>query len=148
MSRTIRRKAFKQPYIHYEDEEQFELIKALYEAGNPQPPPSLDRTKRFWARNAPEWENYYSAMYFLHYSHSQPTYGAFVKSEDARFHSDNGRGHRWAKRAPGDVERTMFQKPLRLGSKLAIKHGITYDSWDEILFPLYIGTAGTWWLWD
>lgn len=148
MSRTYRRKTFNNPHRKYESEGEFYAIKSLQEAGNPRPAPRLDRAGKYWSNNQPEWSDYYSAMCFLKYSCGKTTHEAFVKAEAAIFHSDNGYGHRWAERAPGYFERLLFQKPLRMRTKLAILNGLKYDSWDEILFPVHISTAGTWWLWD
>lgn len=142
MSRTHRRKGYKNPRVEYKSEAEFEFLKALHESGNPSP-----RTLPTWA-GTHQWRDYWAAMYFRKRTWDRSTYKAFVKMEKAKFHSDNGYGHHWAQRAPGDVERLLFQKPLRMQTRLAIKAGLKHDSWDELIFPVHIGTSGTWWLWD
>lgn len=146
MSRTYRRKTSKQSYQNFKDAEEFDAIKALKEAGNPKPTPTLSSCGRYWNHNAIEWREYIDALYFYGYSYGKTTFEEWLATETAKFHSDAGFGHHRYQTAPGWFVTQYCQRPFRGRCKQAMRKALQTDSWDGMVMPLYIHDAA--WKYD
>lgn len=141
MSRTTRRTKDVRSYNNFEDAEEFNLLKAISEAGNPRPSGHL-----CW--NSPEWKTWRAALYFQKYSYSKQTFDEWRKAETTKFYSDSGWGNhsRRATGAPGWFVTRFCQRPFRAKCKQKIREAWQHGEWDGIIFPPYIRDAA--WKYD
>lgn len=146
MSRTYRRKNDTQSYNNYEDAEEFNHIKAVYDAGNPKPEPVRTPCGKYWDYRSNEWRDYYSARYFLKYSYGKTTYEAWRAKETAWFHSDCGWGRHKYQTAPGWFVTQFCQRPFRSRCKQMMREALIHDSWDGMALPPHIRDAA--WKYD
>lgn len=149
MSRTYRRKNLKPLRYNYNNSNEFNHIKQLYDSGNPFP--EQHRGWSGWLPEAPqELRDHREAEDFERWCRGKHTFAEFIAHEDAMFHSERGwhhHGQLWrgmGGEMNGDDRNIQFERPHRSAMKQFIHCCVTNDTWDGTVVPEYKSRG--WWM--
>ncbi|MND59075.1 hypothetical protein D3C80_502580 [compost metagenome] len=136
MSRTIRRKNLKNPYLNYKAEE-FSERRSEYEAGE------WRGENRHFNYLTGEWKTYKKKWWYWEVSH-YATFDHYKSSREAKHHADHG--YKCGRSGAPKRYRIVLERRFRARHKCQVIQAVKNDTADDLLLKPFVHDAA-WWYW-